>query len=93
MFKLSSKKEKGNIVRTTIELKKEIVSKYQSGVRVSTLAMYRMAKSTTSVFLRNKVMIKAADVAKRSTLITNQRPQILKLKSNSLYLLRKKASG
>ena len=71
-------KEKRKIVRTTIELKKEIIAKYENGVRVSDLALqYGMAKSTISTFLKNKDMIKKANVAKGVTVISKQRPQIM----------------
>jgi hypothetical protein len=39
------RKEKRKVVRTTIEVKKEIISKHENGVRVSDLAMqFGMAK-------------------------------------------------
>ena len=61
----STGKEKRTVVRTTIELKKEIIPKFMNGVHVSDLAVqYNMAKSTISTFLKNKEAIKAADVAK-----------------------------
>ena len=47
-------KDKRKTVRTAIELKKEIIAKYENGVRVSALArQYGMAKSTISTFLKN----------------------------------------
>ena len=66
-------------MRTTIELKKEIIAKFENGVRVSDLAtQYGMAKSTISTFLKNKDAIKAADVAKGVTsVVCKQRPQII----------------
>ena len=43
----SSGKEKRKVVRTTIALKKEIIAKFENGVRVSDLVgQYNMAKST-----------------------------------------------
>ena len=47
----STGKKKRKAVRTTIELKKEIIAKFQNGVRVSDLATkYNMAKSAMSAF-------------------------------------------
>ena len=61
----STGKEKKKVVRTTIQLKMEIIVKLENGVCVFDLAMqYNMAKSTISTFLKNKEAIKAADVAK-----------------------------
>ena len=69
---------KRKTVRTTIEFKKELIEKYERGMRVSALAKeYDMAKSTISTILKNKDSIKASDVAKGVTAITKQRPQIL----------------
>ena len=77
-----TRKEKRKVVRTTIELKKEIITKYENGVRVSDLAsQYGMAKSTISTFLKNKDVIKKANVATRVTLITKQMPHILYTKA------------
>ena len=72
-------KGKRKVVRTTIELKKEIIAKFENGIRVSDLAtQYGMAKSTISTFLKNKEAIKAADVAKGVTsVVSKQRPQIM----------------
>ena len=64
-------KDKRKTVRTTIELKKEIIAKYENGVQVSDLTLqYGMAKSTISTFLKNKDIIKKADVAKGVTVIS-----------------------
>ena len=55
---------------TTIYLKKEIIAKFENGVRVSDLAaQINMEKSTISTFLKNKDTIKAADVAKGVTIV------------------------
>ena len=76
--KVDSDKGKRKVVKRTIEVKKEIAAKYESGVRVSDLAtQFGMAKSTISTILKNKEVIKAADVAKGVTVITIQRPQII----------------
>ncbi|KAF2369118.1 Homeobox domain-like [Trinorchestia longiramus] len=65
-------------VRTTIELKKEIIAKFESGVRVSDLASpYGMAKSTISTFLKKIEALKGANVAKGVTSLTKKKPQIL----------------
>ena len=71
----STGKEKIKVVRTTIELKKEIIVKFENGVRVSDLAaQFNMAKSTISTIM-NKETIKAADVAKGVTIVhSKQKP-------------------
>nr|XP_061806456.1 tigger transposable element-derived protein 1-like [Nerophis lumbriciformis] len=59
----------------TIELKKELIAKFESGTRVSDLAtQYNMAKSTISTILKKKEAIKAADVAKGVKTLTSRRP-------------------
>ena len=59
----STGQEKRKVMRTTIELKTEIIAKFENGVRVSDVAaQFNMAKSTTKTFLKNKKAIKAADV-------------------------------
>ena len=66
-------------VRRTIQIKKEIITKHENGVRVSDLAAeYGMAKSTISTIIKNKEVIKGADVAEGVTVINKQRPPILK---------------
>ena len=63
-------KPKRKAVRTTTELKKELVAKFESGTRVSDLAtQYGMAKSTISSILKNKDIIKEAKVAKGVTVL------------------------
>ena len=57
-----SSKVKRKVVRTMIELKKEIVAKYDGGVCVSGLAEYGMVKSMSSTVLKYKEAIKSADV-------------------------------
>ena len=70
--------EKRKVVRKTIEFKKELIAKYESGVRVSVLAKeFGMAKSTISTILNNKDQLKASDVAKGSSVLSKQRPQVL----------------
>ena len=49
---------------------KEIIAKFENGVRVYDLAAkYNMAKSTISTFQKNKEEIKAADVANGLTIV------------------------
>ena len=54
-----------------------VIEKIVNSVRVSDLAaQYNMEKSTVSTFLKNKKTIRAADVAKRMTIVhSKQRPQ------------------
>ncbi|XP_028656937.1 tigger transposable element-derived protein 1-like [Erpetoichthys calabaricus] len=64
--------------RPTIELKKEIIAKYERGMRVSDIAReYGMSKSTISTILKKKEQVKEANVSKGMTIITKQRPQII----------------
>jgi len=50
---------------TMVELKKELITKWEKGTCVSDLAVqYGMAKSTISTILKNRGAIKAADVVK-----------------------------
>jgi len=59
---------------TTVELKKELITKWEKGTRVSDLAVqYGMAKSTMLIILKNRETIKAADVAKRIKSLTSKR--------------------
>ncbi|XP_051783790.1 tigger transposable element-derived protein 1-like [Erpetoichthys calabaricus] len=70
--------EKKGLKKIEIELKKEIIEKYERGVRVTDLAAeYKKSKSTISTILKQKEAIKAADVAKGVTMLTKQRPQVL----------------
>ena len=75
----STGKGKRKVVRTTIELKKETLAKFENDVRVSDLsAQHNMPKSAISTFLRNKEEIKAADVAKGVTIVHSKPwPQIM----------------
>ncbi|XP_061639983.1 uncharacterized protein LOC133483185 [Phyllopteryx taeniolatus] len=67
-------KPKRKNVMTTIALKKELIAKWESGTRVSDLAVqYNMAKSTISTILKRKEAIKAADVAKGVKTLSNRR--------------------
>ncbi|XP_033011520.1 tigger transposable element-derived protein 1-like [Lacerta agilis] len=71
-------KGKRTIKRATIEVKKQIISKHESGVRVSDLAtQFGMAKSTICTILKNKEAIKGANVAKGVKTLTRQRTQTI----------------
>ena len=72
---VSPKKKK---LRTTIEFKKELVAKYESGVRVAELArMYGKSTSTISSILAKKKEIIEADVAKGVNVLSKQRSQTM----------------
>ena len=66
-------------MRTTIELKKEIIVKFENGVRVSDLATQcNIARCTILTFLEDKEEIKEANVAKGVTIVhSKQRLQIV----------------
>jgi len=60
-------------IMTTVELKKELITKWEKSTRVSDLAVqYGMAKSTISTILTNREAIKAADVAKGVKSLTSK---------------------
>lgn len=62
----------------TIEKKKEIVQKYESGIRVTDLAnMYSLSTSTISTILKRKDLYKKARVAKGVTQIRKSRLAVL----------------
>lgn len=64
--------------RPTIELKKEMLAKYERGMRVSDIAReYGMSKSTISTILKKKEQLKEANVSKGVSIITKQRPKII----------------
>jgi len=51
-------KPRRKIIMTTVELKKELITKWEKGTRVSELAFqYGMAKSKISTILKNKKKI------------------------------------
>ncbi|GCC23957.1 hypothetical protein chiPu_0002355 [Chiloscyllium punctatum] len=79
----------------TIGLKKELIAKHESGTRVSDLAaMFEMPKSTMCTILKNKEVIKAADVAKGVTTLPSKRSKFIKEKARLLYAdLKKDLSG
>ena len=65
--------------RNIIELKKELVAKYEIGVHVAELArMYGKSTSMISFILAKKKEIKEADVAKGVNVLTKQRSQSIK---------------
>jgi IS30 family transposase len=67
-------KPKRKIIMTAVELKKELITKWEEGTRVSDLAVqYGMAKSTISTTLKNREAIKAAYVAKGVKSLTSKR--------------------
>ncbi|XP_066941305.1 putative CENPB DNA-binding domain-containing protein 1 [Macrobrachium rosenbergii] len=71
-------KQKRKTVRTTIELKKGVIEKYERGIRVTDLALeYRLPRSTISTFLKNKEAIKSASVTKGVTSLMKQRPPVI----------------
>ena len=52
-------KGKRKIVGRSVEVKKEIITKHENGVRVSDLAAeYGIAKSTLSTIIKNREVIK-----------------------------------
>jgi hypothetical protein len=61
------------MVRITMEVKKEIVEKYEGGMRIRDLAVaYCMPRMMVSMIVKNNV-IKSANVAKGVKSITKQR--------------------
>jgi Mor family transcriptional regulator len=53
------------MVRITMEVKKEIVEKYEGGMRIRDLAAaYHMPRTTVSMIVKNKDVIKSANVVK-----------------------------
>ena len=67
-------KPKRKIIMTTVEMKKELITKWEKGTRVSYLVVqYGTAKLTISTILKNREAIKAADVAKGVKSLTSKR--------------------
>ena len=51
-------KPKRKIIMTTVDLKKELITKWEKGTRISDLAVqYGMAKSKISTIMKNKKKI------------------------------------
>jgi hypothetical protein len=62
------------MVRITMEVTKEIVEKYEGGMHIRDLAAeYRMPRTTVSTIVKNKDVIKSANVATGVKSITKQR--------------------
>ncbi|KAJ7338433.1 hypothetical protein JRQ81_012087, partial [Phrynocephalus forsythii] len=60
----------------SLELKKEIISWYENGARLMDLSkQYDMPRTTIATIIKNKDMIKEADVAKGVSILTKSRPQ------------------
>jgi len=67
-------KPKRKIIMTMVELKKELITKWEKGTRASDLAVqYSVARSTISTIVKNREAIKAADVARGVKSLTNKR--------------------
>lgn len=77
--RVEATKPKRKNERATIEVKKKLIAKHESGVRLSDLStMFKMPKSTICTILKRKEVIKAADVAKGVTILTSsKRPQAM----------------
>jgi transposase-like protein len=76
-------KVKRKITRIAIEAKKEIIAKYENGVRVSDLAtLFGVAKSTICTILKNKKAINGDSVARGMTVITKQRSETIEVVEN-----------
>jgi hypothetical protein len=62
------------MVRITMEVKKKIVEKYEGGMRIRDLAAaYRVPRTTVSTIVKNKDVVKSANVVKGVKSITKQR--------------------
>jgi len=62
------------IIMTMVELKKELITKWEKGTHVLDLAVqYGVAKLTILTILKNREAIKAADVAKGVKSLTSKR--------------------
>ncbi|XP_032836246.1 uncharacterized protein LOC116957903 [Petromyzon marinus] len=82
-----SEKPKRKVVRTTIELRKEIIAKAERGVRVTEISeQYGMPKSTICTMLKNKEAIKGANVAKGVSSLSKQRTKAIEEVEKSLLL-------
>ncbi|XP_066444151.1 E3 ubiquitin-protein ligase ZFP91 isoform X1 [Eleutherodactylus coqui] len=64
--------------RNTIELKKEIIAKYESGIKIAEIGrMYGKSPSTISSIVAKKEAIKEANVAKGVDMLTKRRSQTM----------------
>ena len=67
-------KPKRKIIMTMVQLKKELITKWEKGTRVTDLAVqYGMAKITISTILKNREANKADDVAKEVKYLSSKR--------------------
>ena len=67
-------KPERKIIMTTVELKKELITKWEKGTRASDLAVqYGMAKPTISNILKNREAIKVGDLTKGVKSLTSKR--------------------
>jgi hypothetical protein len=67
-------KPKRKIIMSMVELKRELITKCQKGIRVSDLVVkFGMVKLTISTLLKNREAIKAAHVAKGVKSLTSKR--------------------
>ena len=77
-FKFCIMPPKRKVKLITIELKKDIVTKYEGGMRVPDLMReFKMPKSTIWSILKKKDAIKSAQVAQGVKTLTKQRPPLI----------------
>lgn len=70
--------QKRELLRTTIEQNKEIIGKYEGDIRITGLAReYDTPRTMVSTILKNKEVIKKADVAKGAKAVTKPCSQTL----------------
>ncbi|CAI5768740.1 transposable element-derived 1-like [Podarcis lilfordi] len=87
---------KGKRTMITLEVKKKIISKHESGVRVSDLAtQFAMPRTTISTIFKNKDAIKGASVAKGVKTLTRKRTQMIEEMEKLLliWITEKQLSG
>ena len=73
-------KSKKKIIMTTVELKKELITKWEKGTHVSELAIqYGMTNSTILTILKNREAINAADAVKGVKSLTSKRQQAVEV--------------
>ncbi|KAJ7317101.1 hypothetical protein JRQ81_003263 [Phrynocephalus forsythii] len=80
----------------TMEVKKEIIKKYEQGMRVAEIArFYKKTSSTICAILKKKEEIKGLDTAKGVTRISKQRPRVLEdvEKLLLLWITKKQLAG
>ena len=81
-------KMKRKIPKITINMKKEILVEQENGVQIFDLVT-QLSLPTICTQLKNKEMVKRADVAREVTDITKQRPSMIE-KAEKLLLIGKK---